>query len=298
MIDENVMGEINLLLYNIPSNLNPIEKVRWLYIKLGEIFCYDYDYLDRQEGYSGINFEKDYVNRYESCIEISQILNIIFNNIDSRIKSSIIERKNSKIRGIGERNHICNLVTINDTEKYVMDLTLDLYNIQSGCKTREFGFSTINGDEDIISLKECEIIDKKLGLIKNNSYNDDKIDELSFDEMSKQYSSFDEMINSEISIINSLLISFKGYQEGKNYINKLLSRILRANRKEFNLKYNNSKMITCYMFISDSEEIWYIYDNNLGLVKTSPSIISNMLESGWKTKSNSLGDILEKGKIK
>ena len=39
---ENVVGELNLLLLNIPDNLSLIEKIRWLYIKVGKLFSYDY----------------------------------------------------------------------------------------------------------------------------------------------------------------------------------------------------------------------------------------------------------------
>lgn len=57
-------------------------------------------------------------------------------------------------------------------------------------------------------------------------------------------------------------------------------------------------MISCYMFTNDIQEEWYIFDGNLGLIKTNPNIIYGMLQNGWKTKSFSLGDILEKGRIR
>lgn len=293
MINENVIDEINLVALNVPDNITPLEKVRWVYIKLGNIFCYDYNYLDKGKDYYGINYEDNYIGRYQSCIEISNIFNYIINNIDPNIKSELIERENVKIRGIGEEKHICNLVTFNSGEKYVMDLTLDLYLIQSGCRTREFGFTTINGDEDIISLYECREMDEKLGLI-NKEYKDYEIDRYEEELNKKSYSSFDEMINEEITTINKLMVSFKGYQEGKNYLNKLFSKLLKCNRKEFNLKHSNGKMISCYLLTNDEEELWFIYDGNLGLVKTTPETIDNMLNNGWRTKSTSLEEIIER----
>ena len=293
MLNDNVMGEINLLMLNVPKNATPIEKVRWVYIKLGEVFSYDYDYLDRPEGYVGIDYERDYVSRYSSCIEISEIFNLIVNNIDPNIKSEIVARKNSMIRGIGEKDHVCNIVSLSTGEKYVMDLTLDLYLIQSNCKTREFGFTTLNGDEDIISLYECKEMDENLGLIKNGYYRDDAIDEISYEVMNKNYNSFDEMIEEQIGLINQLMVPFRGYQEGKNYLNKLFSKILKCNRKEFNLKYNDGRMITCFLLTDGDNEKWYLYDPTLKLIETNKETIDKMMKSGWNTKSHSLETILE-----
>lgn len=40
--DSNIVSDINLILFNIPENVPTLDKVRWLYIKLGELFSYDY----------------------------------------------------------------------------------------------------------------------------------------------------------------------------------------------------------------------------------------------------------------
>ena len=297
MINDNVMGDLNILLMNVPKNITPLEKLRWVYIKLGQIFCYDYDYLDR-ENQTSLAFDKDYIGRYQSCIEISTIFDLVANNIDKNIKSSVVARKNALIRGIGDHDHVCNLITMSSGEKYVMDLTLDLYLIQSGCKTMEFGYTTLNGDEDIISQYECREMDEKLGFIKNGEYTDNKIDIESDKIRNKEYSDFNSMIDDQISIINNLMMPFRGYQEGKNYINKLFSKILKCNRREFNLKYSDGKMVTCYMLGDENNSRWFIYDSTLKLIETSKEVINQMLESGWKTKSNTLETIIEGSKIK
>ena len=297
MVNDNVMGDLTILLLNIPKNITPIEKLRWVYIKLGQIFCYDYDYLDR-ENKTSLAFDKDYVGRYQSCIEVSTIFDLVANNIDENIKSKIIARKNALIRGIGNHDHVCNLITLSSGEKYVMDLTLDLYLIQSGCKTKEFGFTTITGDEDIISQYECKEIDEKLGLVKNGEYTDNKIDMVCDELRHKSYENFDSMIDDEINAINNLMVPFRGYQEGKNYINMLFNKILRCNRKEFNLKYSDGKMITCFLLGDEDNYRWFIYDSALKLIETSKDVISQMLESGWVTKSNSLETIIDEQKIK
>ena len=291
MVTDNVMSDINILMLNVPKDLTPLEKLRWVYIKLGNIFCYDYNYLDKDDNKS-IDFENDYIGRYQSCYEISLLFNLIVNNIDENIKCEIVTRRNPFIRGINGEDHVCNIVTLSSGEKYVVDLTLDLYLIQSGCKTREFGFTTLNGDEDIVYQSKCEEMDRKLGFIKDGEYTDDKIDRIADEIYDKKYDSFDEMIDDKIRIINSLMIPFKGYQEGKNYINMLFSKLLKHNRKEFNLKYNDGKMVTCFLLNDDSHERWFIYDPALNLIETNKDIIDQMLQNGWRTKSTTLESML------
>ena len=40
--DNDVTSKINLILANIPDNFTDIEKLRWVYLKLGQVFCYDF----------------------------------------------------------------------------------------------------------------------------------------------------------------------------------------------------------------------------------------------------------------
>ena len=295
MNHENVINELNSIMMSVPVNATPIEKIRYIYIKVGEVFSYDYYYLENQDTYK-IRFENDYIDRYITCKELSQILALMINNLDrENIKCEVIDRSKSMIRGYEENNHVANLVTLSNGEKYILDLTLDLHLIQSGCQTKEFGYTMMN-DEDIIPLRECEDMDRKLGLMKGEEYTDKRINELSnrvnqsdFDGMS-----FDEKIFTKIHYLNSVMFKFRGLQEGKNYIKMLLSRIVRCNFKEFNLRGTNGEMITCYLLSGGyDEQVWYLYDVNKGLVKTTPENIFGMLQNGWDTKSISLDEILE-----
>ena len=146
---ENIMKDLNLIMLNIPNNLSSLEKVRWVYKKAGELFSYDYNYINDEE--SQVIYEKDFIGNYQTCIEISSILNLMLNNIDSNVKSEIVER-NVDSRGRVD-GHKCNVVSIGN-EKYVLDLTLDLYLIQAGFQTKNFGYyTTVYGDEDIIPLE-------------------------------------------------------------------------------------------------------------------------------------------------
>ncbi len=292
---ENIMKDLNLIMLNIPNNLSSLEKVRWVYKKAGELFSYDYNYINDEE--SQVIYEKDYIGNYQTCIEISSILNLMLNNIDSNIKSEIVER-NVDSRGRVD-GHKCNVVSIGN-EKYVLDLTLDLYLIQAGFQTKNFGYyTTIYGDEDIIPLADLEEMDKKLGLIKFGEYTDKKVNDAKsrINAPKNKNLSFEESVDLRISEMNKLLYKYNGFLEGKNLINKLLHDFMNYYYKDYYLT-NENEMICCIQISNNEEEVWYLYSLSLGLIKTEKEKISQMLDSGWQTKSNSLDDELKESTLK
>ncbi len=296
MNNQNIMNDLNLIMLNIPDNLTPLEKARWVYIKSGELFSYDYNFLNDEE--SQVRYEEDYINRYETCEEISSILNLMLNNIDENIKSEVIERPLT-IRGT-PRAHKCNLITLNTGEKYILDLTLDLFLIQSGFQTKNFGFSTtIYGDEDILSLNECEEMDKKMGLIKFGEYTDKKINDAKsrINSPKNKDLSFQESVKLRIEEINKLMYKFVGFGEGKDLIIKLFGELMGYYFKEFYLTYDK-EMITCLKVSDYEDEMWFIYSSKLGLMETTQDNISEMLDNGWQTKSTSLEEMLNSSSLK
>ncbi len=46
-IGQNIIPSLNFIMSSIPDNLTDLEKVRYIYINLGKIFCYDYR-IDRK----------------------------------------------------------------------------------------------------------------------------------------------------------------------------------------------------------------------------------------------------------
>lgn len=291
---DNIINDLNLILLNIPTDLPVIEQVRWLYIKCGELFSYDYRIAYNTDyARAPIDFSKDYISRYQTCTQISYLFNIMLNNIKG-CNSQIITRK-GQFRGITEFEHVANEVILSTGEKLILDLTLDLYLIQSGCQTKQFGFtSDITNSHDIIPLKECREMDEKLGLIKRNEYTDIKIKELAASFDSKDFSNMktNEIIEYKISKISPIIPSFYGYHEGKQFINKLFIELLKSDYKEYNLyrqrREEETDIITCFKI----KDLWYVYDQRLGLLKTSSDSINHMLNCGWKTKSESLLDEL------
>lgn len=293
IIGENIIDELNLLLFNLPQNISLLEKIRWLYIKTGEVFCYDYRISDNVKyATSEIDFSKNYINRYQTCTQISYLFNLMLNNIEG-CQSRVIERK-TDLKGLSGLEHVANEVTLKTGEKLILDLTLDLYLIQSGCQTKQFGYTTDIGNTcDVISLKVCEEIDRKLGLIKNGEYTDGRINKIKQDIISTNYSNMsdEEQIESKINKIIPILPKFNGYHESKQFINKLFIDVLQENYKEFNLRHksdNEMELLTCFKIIKGNFSVWYLYDSKLGLIKTSEDNLKYMLGCGWTTKSETL----------
>lgn len=297
--DSNIVSDINLILFNIPENVTPLEKARWLYIKLGELFSYDYRVASfPDEVAKKLTFEDNYVGSFQTCVQISQIMDIVLNSLGNDCKSRTIECPGD-FRGVYGAAHRANEVEFSNGEKYVLDLTLDLYLIQSGCQTKHFGYTSPNGNYDIMPLVECESIDKKFGLIKNGEYTDKKINDLKSRLNNIDYTNMteEEILEYKIRELNSLIPKFRGSHEGKMYLEKLFIEVLKSRFKEYNLtqqREDRMQLATVFNFIDDG--LWYIYSPNLGLMKTSKENIKALLNSGWQTRSQSIYDDLEESK--
>ncbi|MBQ6323614.1 MAG: hypothetical protein IJI22_02145 [Bacilli bacterium] len=299
---ENVAPEIKLIIENIPDDISLLEKVRWIYINLGKVFCYDYR----------IAYEKDYafvkntdldkpIERYQTCIQISEILNKALNSIEG-INARIVRRVLTNARGYYGNDHVAVEVQLEENGmplKLLLDLTLDLYNIQSDCQTKHFGFEDDgSGEYDIISQPENLEMDKKLGFVEDErDYRDYRIEETlrELQKVDLEELSSKEAIEKKLRIINRLTQKFNGYHEGKRYMSMLFTRLLNTYFHEFNIYYAKDGQInlkSIFRINSGDYEKWVIYSNILGLMATNKEIIRNMLNDLWKTKSNSLEDIV------
>lgn len=307
--NENIVGELNLLLINMPEEYSSLEKLRWLYLKLGKMFCYDYRIVsDPSIVTNGLDFEKNYIGRYQTCAQISNIANIMFNQIPG-VKSNIIERK-MDYRGHQQLGleHVANEVIVDGVGKFILDLTLDLYLIQSGFKTQHFGLDYFKDHKldlkytqegyDIISLPECRMIDKKIGLLPIDGYANEKQNEyiIFFEKQDFSNMSAKEIINFKLKYLSKLVPQFKGHHEGKLLLNNLISEMLKVSYREFNLTYKNDntdQIVTCFVIYYKGEEIWLLYSNTSGIISTSKDKIEYMLTHGWKTRSNTLNTMFE-----
>lgn len=301
--DEDVLSDIRLLMDNVPRSVTPLEKVRWYYINLGKLFSYDYRvaYDIYKYGYDKQIDMSKFVGRYQTCIQISEILNMILNTING-VECKTIKRKLRNERGMYGDGHIANEVIINqdgNTLKLLLDLTLDLYLIQSDCLTKHFGYEDDgSGTYDIISQSENKAMDLTLGFIfDENDYTNSVINK--FKERIRQ-TSFDgvppkEIVNYKIAVIHKLSKKFPGYHEGKRYIEMLFDELLDAYFKEFNLYYQDEDQVnlkTVYRINLDDYEKWIIYSNKSGFICTNIDKLRDMLDNGWMTNSETLKDIV------
>ena len=294
--NENIVGELNLLLINMPEYNSPLEKLRWLYLKLGKMFCYDYRIAsDPSIATNELDFDKNYVGRFQTCAQISYIANIMFNQIPG-VKSKIIERK-MDYRGHQQLGleHVANEVTIDGVGKFILDLTLDLYLIQSGYQTEHFGLDYFKDHKidlqytqegyDIISLRECRMLDEKIGILPLDGYTNERQNEYMsiFEKQDFSIKTPNEIIDYKLKYLSKLVPQFKGHHEGKLLLNKLILEMLKVDYKEFNLTYRNDntdQIITCFDIFYKNEEIWLLYSNTSGIIKTTKEKIEHMLKNG------------------
>lgn len=296
----NVYESINKIINFIPDNITALEKVRFVYINLGLLFSYDYRVAYDMK-YAYYDIKDNYIRKYQTCLQISEILNYILNKIDG-VKSTVIPRKIDNLRGAYGQDHVANKVEVENNgvkECYLLDLTLDLFYIQSGLKTRHFGFETdINSTYDIIPQIDNIEMDKKLNL-PNICFNTDEL----ILEIKNEFRLLEnvlepsELINSKLDKINLLLKNFTGYYEGKQFINYLFKEILQTQYKEYNLFYlkdNNIDLKSCFKISYKGYEKWVMYSKLLGLIAVDTEMIEYYLNHGYQTKSESLLEEIQK----
>lgn len=302
MSSENVLGSINNAVMDTPANTSTLEKIRWIYIKLGQIFSYDYrkGLVEYQSVVNPIDMEK-YVGKYQSCLEMTEVLNVILNKI-SGVKSRTIVRKNAEIRGHAAQDHVANEVVFEEDGyefKLMLDLALDLSLIQSGAQTMHFGYEDDgSGTYTIIPQPENRDMDVKLGLIeKGQKYTNEIIRDAENEVIHSNNP--EETISSSIQLMNRLSRSFPGYHEGKQFMGLLFHRLLPCYYKEFNLYYKQDGKVnlkTFYKFELNGCEKWVMYSKDQGLLEVDPSLIAEMLNSGWTTNSRTLVENIQRRK--
>jgi len=169
----------------MPEGLEPIEKVRYLYLRLGNILSYNRDYLnienitilkDIYNDYITLSMieEGDYQNKIIAiCKQHSEILAETINSLnDENIKA--ITAGYDEVEG----SHITVIVEIEEKGHYCLEINKDLYKIQKGMKTKGFAvpYKTMEGIEcNVLSDDEIKNMDEKLGYYKYGMYTDDVI---------------------------------------------------------------------------------------------------------------------------
>ena len=305
----NLVGELNLILLNIPEDLSPLEKAWLIYNKAGHVFRYDYRIANNIElAKKEIDFLTNNIDYFQTCTQISYLLNLMLNNIEG-LESRVIKR-NIQLRGnyCNKVDHVAiELKDKTSGKEYLLDLTLDLYEIQSGMICEHFACSEYaniihtNTDKkyDLLSLQERKKLDNKTKINLSGIYTNNQIDECKKKVIEKYTTDFDtDIFEYGIEQIKQIISShnFKGHQEGSLFIKRLFHEILSRvgiNYKEFNLIYlNNDQIVTLFYFDNSSDGTFLLYSTDNGIIETNKKNIKNMLSYGWSTRSNSLGELL------
>ena len=130
-------------------------------------------------------------------------------------------------------------------EKYLMDLTLDLYLIQNEFQTKHFGFTTdMENTYDIIPIGLVKKMDKNIGIEKEKEFFEKKLEKFKLErELKRDYNSysFEENIKQLLTQMNnSLMVKLNGQHEAIRFFSEALNELLYENVefRIFNLYYN------------------------------------------------------------
>lgn len=304
LLENDMISELNSILINVPQKFSPLEKAWWIYKKTGLIFSYDFRASSNTELiHNQIDFEKNTSNYYQTCWQISDLLCLMFNNIEG-LKAKVIETK-IEIRGQNADTipHRCVELIVEGKKKYILDLTMDLFHIQSGMLPRYFAQATssvirfndrieyVNDSEkySVLSRNALIKLDKKTQLNTTGKYTDDVI-EVERKKFLSEYTI--DYYCHIIRHLNFLLAgkNFRGQLEGKKYITYILNSFLSPiglEFKEYNLIYKNSSGIQTAFEILN-ENIFFLYSKEYGVTETSLEGIKTMMNSGWSTASETL----------
>lgn len=296
----DISGEIDMIVKNVPYNLEPIEIVRWIYLKLGAIFSYNLKILTEYEkSIEPLNYKQNPnipISRYQTCIQISEIFSTIINNLNIPNLSAKIIPLKLENKAYAQDHKAVEVVY--GEEKYLMDLTLDLYLIQNEFQTKHFGFTTdIENTYDIIPISLVKKMDKNIGIEKEKEFFEKKLEKFKLErELKRDYNSysFEENIKQLLTQMNnSLMVKLNGQHEAIRFFSEALNELLYENVefRIFNLYYNEETFdfSICFCFTCDGEEpVMYLYDTKTGLIKTDKEKLISMLNSNWKTNSKTL----------
>lgn len=157
-----------------------IEKLRYVYLDLGKRFAFDLNFSfgnsrKKKEIYDHSGFQEELEKSMENntiiCKSISYIYEHIVKQLGIKAESIIAPEDYRKYP------HMYNIVTTKENKKYKFDLQEDMRYIKANMRTKHFG-EAIDGEQDLVTRKELENIDKKLEYINKDQYYTDEYLEL------------------------------------------------------------------------------------------------------------------------
>lgn len=157
-----------------------IEKIREVYIELGEMFQFDINFSfgnskERMKIYSRgtsmENLEENMETKTVICKSLAYLFEYIMRKLGVNMTTVVADD--------GRRcKHVFNVLETEQNKKYKFDLQEDMRFIKARMRTRNFGVAMQEGCEDLVSRQELSKIDKKIGYISEERYYTDEYLEL------------------------------------------------------------------------------------------------------------------------
>lgn len=157
-----------------------IEKLRYVYLDLGKRFAFDLNFSFgnsrmKKEIYDHSGFQEELEKSMEDntiiCKSISYIYEYIVKQLGIKAESIIAPEDYRKYP------HMYNIITTKEDKKYKFDLQEDMRYIKANMRTKHFG-EAIDEEQDLVTRKELENIDRKLQYINKDQYYTDEYLEL------------------------------------------------------------------------------------------------------------------------
>lgn len=307
---------IEEIIGDIPEGLNDIEKIRYIYLKLGKYFVYNINFVinenedtkQKKVYKKEINLEKIHTKKYV-CSQIAYALASSINKLVPSVSAETMYRANHELaedEEYSETEHMATKIKTKNGEKYLLDLTLDLFRIQNNLQTKEFGYSSyIDDDYDIISLREAREMDNKIGYTFNGIYMNEFINqmkkEMLDDELVKEYVignniqkiNHDTILKYKVDfILKNLDLRNNGPTEAKDFVVYALEEILTDSEqrrvKQFNLykKGDTSKMGVALRLICGEDRYYYLRKEEGNFREVNLNNICEMIQNDdWFMRS-------------
>jgi len=163
---------------NETPELSEIELIRYVYLDLGSRLSFDEDFYfgnskSKKEIYMNQNsknkeaLEKCMKQNKAICKSMAYILEYILKAFGININTVVMDEYEKKYP------HVYNIIVLSDGRRFAIDIQDDIRNIQSHSRTKSFGIDTQIEGIPLISLKELEQIDRKIGYISDTNYYSD-----------------------------------------------------------------------------------------------------------------------------
>ena len=240
---------VEKIVSKMPTDLNEMEKARYIYMKLGLLFTFDENYmLGTNATQKKLIFKAEKgMYDFKEMAQKGKIKTICISMIDTYVNALRKVGINAKSYQESEYDpHRTAVVTIDGVE-FQADLKCDLVNIQSRKDTKFFGKDVIDTRKQVIPGERLDQIDKKLfGRTSKEQEIVKKIEELQ-----KKYKRNDKRLSYMIEealdeIANLEMIKDMEFSERSSFVSWFLKKVIPEQAKP--------RMIENYFYTKEDDQ--------------------------------------------